>query len=329
MDVLVLGGSGFIGRHIVESLLASGNGVTIFDRGSRGRDLFAGATHVIGDRDFDLGKLTDSRWDATVDLSAYLPRQVKSLADELGGRLGTYVLLSSTAIYAPPQEYGFREAAPKVVLPDPATEEVNWDTYGGLKALCEKVAADCFPAWIAVRPTYVVGPSDFTGRFTYWVERIARGGEVLAPGPYDLGFQLIDVQDLAPWIVGLLARGATGAYQAASPFPPAKFGDVLQEIAKCVAPPGTRLTWVDRDFLLEAGQDGGTLPLWPGANPEGVIEAADPGLAVSTGLAARPLAETIRLIHEHESRQPTPVNEPVGLTAEAEAELLARWQRTR
>jgi 2'-hydroxyisoflavone reductase len=325
MDVLVLGGSGFIGRHIVGSLLESAHNVTIFDRGRRGRNLFPGATHVIGDRDTDLGKIADGQWDATIDLSAYLPRQVRGLAGELGGKLGTYALMSSTAIYAPPQTYGFREDAPKVTLDDPGTEEVNWDTYGGLKALCEEAAAACFPARLMIRPTYVLGPSDFTGRFTYWVERIARGGEVLAPGPYDLGFQLIDVQDLAPWIVSLLASGATGAYQAASPFPPAKFGAVLDEIASCVAPPGTTLTWVDRDFLLEAGQDGASLPLWPGANPDGVIEAADPSRAVSAGLVTRPLADTIRLIHEHESRQPTPADEPVGLTAEAEAELLARW----
>jgi 2'-hydroxyisoflavone reductase len=326
MNILVLGGTGFIGRHTVNALLGSGHTVTVFDRGRRGAAP-AAATHILGDRDTDLDRLGDASWDATVDLSAYVPRQVTQLADELSARCGTYVLMSSTAVYAPPQKYGFREDAPQVVLPDPTTEEVNWDTYGGLKSLCEAVAAERFPARLVIRPTYVVGPYDFTGRFTYWVERIARGGEVLVPGPYDENFQLIDVQDLASWIAELLASGATGTYQAAKPFPPAKFGEVLDEVVACVAPVGTQLTWVDRSFLLAAGLDGDSLPLWPGANPEGVVEAADPSLALSSGLKTRSFGDTVRQIHEHEVAAPTPADGPVGLTKEQEANLLEQWHR--
>jgi 2'-hydroxyisoflavone reductase len=321
-----MGGTGFIGRHVVNALLSAGHIVTVFDRGRRGAAP-AAAIHIMGDRDTDLTRLRDGHWDATVDLSAYVPRQVNQLADELGTRGGTYVLMSSTAVYASPQEYGFRENAPQVVLADSTTEDVNWDTYGGLKSLCETVASERFPTRLVIRPTYVVGPYDFTGRFTYWVERIARGGKVLAPGPYDESFQFIDVQDLASWISELLLKGTTGTYQAAKPFPPVKFGAVLDEIATCVAPPKTQLVWVDRSFLLGAGLDGDSLPLWPGANPAGVIEAADPSLALSSNLKTRSLSDTVRRIHEHEVATPTRVDSPVGLTSEQEIGLLKQWHQ--
>ncbi len=325
MNVLVLGGSGFIGRHIVSALLAAGQAVTVFDRGRRGA-VPPPATHILGDRDRDLGRLGDGRWDATVDLGAYLPRQVTSVAGELGARCGTYLLMSTTAVYALPQEYGFTEDAPRIMLPGPVPEKAGRATYGGLKALCE-AAAERFPARLIIRPTYVVGPRDVTGRFTYWVTRAARGGEMLAPGPNEAYFQWIDVRDLAAWVAGLLANGVTGTYHAAAPFPPATWGEVLDEVAACVAPAGTQLTWVSRSFLLDAGLDGTALPLWPGAHPAGVTEAADPRRAVASGLRTRSLGATVRQIHERERADRPSVCGRAGLTEDQEASLLRQWRR--
>ncbi len=187
MKVLVIGGTRFVGRHIVSSLLADGDEVTLFHRGQTNPDLFGWAEHRLGDRDVDLALLGHGTWDVTIDTSAYVPRRVRALAEALRGRGGRYVNISSVSAYATPQGPGLTEDAPLAVLDDPTSEVVDGHTYGGLKALCEKEALQSFGPTGAdvsiVRPTYVVGPYDYTGRFTWWVERIARGGRVLAPAP--------------------------------------------------------------------------------------------------------------------------------------------------
>ncbi|MFI7080218.1 NAD-dependent epimerase/dehydratase family protein [Micromonospora sp. NPDC049903] len=326
MRILVMGGTKFIGRHFVIAAERRGHSVTLFHRGRHSTTLFPDAEQVIGDRDRDLGLLADGTWDTTVDFSAYVPRQVRQIGAALGERSGRYVLLSSTAVYAPPQRYGFREDAPLVALSDPTTEDMTDETYGGLKALCERAASETFSDPLIVRPTYVVGPLDYTGRFTWWVQRIARGGEVLAPGPQDALFQLIDVRDLTEWLVRMLEAGSGGTYHLAHPFPPVSFGTMLADIVGVVGRNDTTLTWVDREFLLAAGVDGTSLPLWPGAGPDGVLEAADPARAIGVGLVTRSLPETIRDLYQHECASPTPVPEPVGMTPEAETELLQRWR---
>lgn len=333
-----MGGTQFVGRHVAEAALRRGHEITLFHRGISGPGLFAQADHLIGDRDKDLSSIATGQWDATVDLSGYVPRQVRQLHDALGERAGAYVLFSSTAAYDVPLEYGFREDSPLIAAEDFDPEEVNDDTYGGLKALCEGAAKATFGECLIVRPTYVVGPYDYTGRFTYWVKRIAEGGEVLAPGPAEEFFQLIDVRDLAEWIVGMVERQVVGTYQAATPFPPVTFGQLLTEITALVGPENTRLIWVDKQFLLDRGLNGLSLPMWPGANPEGIIEAADPARAIEVGLTPRSLADTILDLHNHEAVEPTPLRDPlwsyagssndVGLTRMAEQRLLAEWRLT-
>jgi 2'-hydroxyisoflavone reductase len=325
--ILLVGGTRFIGRHLTATALERGHEVTVFHRGRTGADLFPEATHLLGDRDRDLSALASGRWDATVDTCAYVPRQVHRLADVLADRAGRYVYISSLSVYATPQPPRFTEDAPVIELPDPTVEEVTDETYGGLKVLCERTAAERFGAGIAViRPTYVVGPYDYSGRLSWWLHRIARGGEVLAPEPADAPFQLIDVRDMATWIVAGIERGTSGTFHAVSPPPPFSFGDLLDQIVAVAGPPGTTLTWVDRSFLLEAGENDVTLPMWPGGDPAGMFEAADPGRAEATGLAPRPLAQTIRETLEHERAHPTRARPDVGLPAEREAELLARWR---
>jgi 2'-hydroxyisoflavone reductase len=324
MRILLIGGTRFVGRHVVEAALAAGHDVTIFHRGKTGADLFPEVEHRIGDRNSDLSALADGRWDATVDTCAYFPRQVHEIADVLADRGGHYQQVSSVSAYASPATRGYREDAPLAILDDPSVEEVTDETYGGLKVLCERVAVERFgPSSLIVRPTYVVGPDDYTWRFPWWVARIARGGDVLAPGPADAPSQVIDARDMGAWMVGLLERGKSGAFHAVGPSSTFTWGEQLEAIASSVAPEGTTLRWVDPDFLLDAKVDDAALPLWPGADPDLLMMTADPAAALATGLTIRPLAETVRdtLAWTRTVEQP----EESGISAADEAALLESW----
>ncbi len=328
MRVLVIGGTAFVGRHITESALAAGHEVTLFHRGLTGGDLFPQATHLTGDRDRDLSALADGEWDATIDVCCYLPRQARALAAALGRRGGHHVFISSTSVYRTPVAAGFAEDAPLVDVASPATEEVDEQTYGGLKVACERAVAELYAAgFTIVRPTYVIGPHDRSYRFTWWVERIALGGTVLAPrSPHD-PIQVIDARDMGTWIVSLIAERHSGVYHAVSPAPPFRFQELLERIAAEVGPARTELVWVDEDFLLADGQTDLSLPLWPGADSARDINAADPAAACAAGLAPRPLEQSIAEIHAAELVAPTPRGPGVGLSPEREAALLARWLR--
>ena len=328
MRILTIGGTQFIGRHFVRAALDGGHEVTIFHRGRTGAGLFPQATHLTGDRDQDLGALAAGRWDATVDFCAYRPGQVRALAAALGGRGGQHVLISSVSAYRTPAPSGFGEDWPLAELADPEVQEVTDATYGGLKAACERAALDAYgpAATTIIRPTYVIGPCDHSYRLTWWVERLARGGRVLAPGDPADPIQVIDARDLAAWMVALLDRSVTGTFHTASPEPPFGFGPLLDAIAAEVAPAGTQLTWVDSEFLRAAGLDDSALPLWPGVNMEDAsLSAASSAAALAAGLAPRPLGQSVADIHAHEAASPTAVPAGTGIDPAREAELLAAW----
>lgn len=332
MRILMIGGTRFIGRHVVEQALDRGHDVTVFHRGRTGADLFRDQDRVrllTGDRDSDLSPLAEGEWDATVDTCAYVPRQVQQLADALGGRGGHLLLVSSVSAYRSPERAGYTEESPLAELDDPTVEEVTGQTYGGLKVLCERAALDRFgPSTLVVRPTYVVGPDDYTWRFPWWVARLAAGGEVLAPGPADAPAQVIDVRDMAAWMVGLLEREESGAFHAVSPAPPFSWRQQLEAIRDAVAPPGTVLTWVDGDFLLDQGIDDGSLPLWSAGDPDVLMMAADPAKAFGTGLTPRPLVDTVRDTWAW-VQSATPPPGPPGISPERERDLLAAWHARR
>lgn len=327
MRILVIGGTQFVGRHLVEAALAAGHDVTLFHRGRTGADLFADAgdrvEHRLGDRDGDLSALADGRWDATVDVCAYVPRQVRSLADVLGlgeRRGGRYVQVSSISAYAEPDGPGITEDAPLEVLANPDVEEVTAQTYGGLKALCELAAVESFGTdSLVVRPTYVVGPYDPTGRFTSWVRRIGRGGRVAVPGPLDQPVQVVDARDLAAFMVGLVERGASGALHAAAPAPPHSLGDLLDAVASAVAPPGTELVEVSPEAVRALDLPVTRLPLWHGGARSGT-GAVDPSAAFAAGLTPRPVAESARDVLDDPD---TPLRPGVGLDDDEERRLLA------
>lgn len=325
MRLLVMGGTQFVGRHIAEIGIERGHEVTVFHRGKSNADAVPEATHVIGDRDTDLERLAGGEWDATIDVSAYVPRQVNELADALGARGGRHAFVSTVSVYTEPAPPSCNEDAPLIELHDPATEVVDDETYGGLKVLCERAVATRHPDALVIRPTYVVGPYDYTHRFTYWVNRIAEGGRVVAPNLGRYQIQVIDARDQARWILELLERGDSGTFHTVSPPPPFTFSDMLQTIVEAVGPAGTEIVPVPPSFLIEQGVGNAHLPLWyPSPEPDDGL-SCDPARAVAHGFATRTLTKTVRETLAHERRTPTPNPNDVGWSREREAEVLAAW----
>lgn len=328
MRILIVGGTAFVGRHIAQAALDAGYDLSLFHRGKTGADLFPAATHLTGDRDEDLSALDGRDFDATIDTCAFFPRQVRSLAAALDGRGGRYVYISSVSAYSPAVSWNYDETGPLAEIGDPDATEITADNYGGLKVACEQMATRLYgPGTTIIRPTYVIGPYDRSYRFTWWVERLARGGRVLAPGRPDDPIQLIDARDQGSWIVSLLERSITGTFHTVDPAPPFGFGAMLAEIAAEAAPAGTELVWVDSEFLVAHGIDGNALPLWAEGDGEGAnLNAANPAAAFAAGLSPRPLRQTVADIR---AAEPVAKRPGVGLAPERETELLAKWDATR
>lgn len=307
--------------------MARGHEVTLFNRGNRPAP--AGVVRELrGDRDGDMSALYDGTWDAVVDTSAYVPRQVRSLVDALGSRVGYYAFVSTISVYADQTRPHLDEDAALAELDDEDVEEVTNETYGGLKALCERALAEGFEGpTLVVRPGLVVGPGDTTDRFTYWPVRFARGGEVLVPDRPEAPVQWVDARALGSWTVRAVEQGLTGTYNATSQAGRFTFG-ALVEACMGLAPAGTRAVPADEGWLLEQGVvPFADLPLWlPGEYSN--FSLVDTSRAHAAGLVDTPLAETVAdtlAWWRAEGSQPL----RTGLTAEREAELLARWRAGR
>ncbi len=329
MNILILGGTIFLGRALVEAALQNDHQITLFNRGRTNPDLFPEVEKIIGDRGGDLSTLQDHRWDSVIDTCGYIPRLVRRSAEALADRAGHYTFISSLSVYADPSQVGIDESAPVGTLDDPTVEEVTGDTYGPLKALCEQAAESAMPGRVLVsRPGLIVGPYDPTDRFTYWPHRVAQGGEVLAPGRPGRAVQFIDVRDLAEWTVRMLEAGKTGVYNADGPAAPLTMSDLL---ASCKAESGSdaAFTWVSEAFLLE--QQVGMwmeMPLWvPETQPEHAgFFAFDCRKAIAEGLAFRPFAETVRATLDWDASQPPDRVLRAGITREREETLLQEWK---
>jgi 2'-hydroxyisoflavone reductase len=320
MKLLVLGGTKFLGRSVVETALANGHDVTLFNRGRTNPDLFPEAEKIRGDREQDLAPLAGRSWDAAIDMATFLPRVVRLSVDALREAVNRYVYVSSISVYAdmstPPVE-----GAAVATLDDPSSESI--EDYGALKAACEQIVSDAFgPRALVVRPGLIVGPHDPTDRFTYWPRRIARGGEVLAPAPPDAPVQFIDVRDLGAWIVHATEQDLSGTYNATAL--PTTFAELI-ETCRSVARSDARITWVAPDVLLEAGVgEWMELPLWLASPEFAAMQQADVSSARAAGLTFRPLEETVRdTLAWDEARDEAPAS-GVGLAPERERELLGR-----
>jgi 2'-hydroxyisoflavone reductase len=322
--VLLLGGTLFLGRHLVEAALERGHEVTLFNRGVTAPDLFPEIETLLGDRDAgELGALRGRRWDVAIDTSARVPRWVSDAADLLAETVEHYTFVSSISVYADTSRPGTDETAPVHTLADETVEEItSAEAYGALKALCERAAEDAMPGLVlSVRAGLIVGPYDPTGRFTYWVHRIARGGRVLAPEPRAQPVQLVHGRDLAEWMLAMAERRESGVFNATGPERPLTMEGLLETIDETTGS-GARLVWTDERYLVERGvEEWSELPLWlaPGVNPESAgLMAVDVRKALAAGLRFRPLSETIRETLDEAETIPT-----AGLPAARERELLA------
>lgn len=318
MDILIIGGTQFLGRHIVESALAAGHNLTLFNRGRTNPELFPEVEKLRGDRATDLSVLRERRWDAAIDLCGYVPRVVRLSADFLVGAVAHYTFISSISVYADFQRSGMDESAPTGVLADPSVEEITNETYGPLKAYCEQVVEEIFPERaLIIRPGYIVGPNDPSDRFTYWPHRVSLGGEILAPGDPEQPVQFIDVRDLAEWIVRMVVARQTGRYNATGPDYALEMGRLLAE-CKQLTGSDAHFIWANEAFL-EAHQV--ELPIWTPATEIGVA-TVNCQRAITSGLIFRPLSETIRATLAWDISRPAPHNWRAGLTADREAQLL-------
>lgn len=316
MKVLVLGGTAFVGRHIVEAALARGHTVSVFHRGRTNAHLWPDLDHRIGDRDTDLDALREGTWDAVVDTSAYTPRIAAKSAQLLAGRVAHYTFLSTVSVYADFGTPGITEKAPRATIGSGDLETVNAETYGALKARAERVVAEHFPGkTLLVRPGIVVGPYDYTGRFAYWPRRIGAGGDVLAPGAPERPLQVIDARDLGAFVVARIEAAEAGIYNAAGPA--LRWGDFLQACAE-ITGAEVHLHWTVDSALEQAGATAADLPLWVPDTPRAAgFYAISSERALAAGLRYRPLGDSIRAALDTGQGK-------AGMSRAREADLLRR-----
>ncbi|HSS54447.1 MAG TPA: NAD-dependent epimerase/dehydratase family protein [Gaiellales bacterium] len=326
MRLLILGGTVFLGRHASEQALERGHELTLFTRGRTNAGLFPDVEHLHGDRDGGLAPLAGREFDAVIDTSGYFPRVVADSARLLAPTCGHYTFVSSVSVYDQNGGAGSEVDGPVGTIEDATIEEITETSYGPLKALCEQAVEHEFgDRALVVRPGLIVGPDDPTDRFTYWPARIAEGGTVLAPGDPGARTQVIDVRDLAGWMVEMAERGADGRFNAVGPAQPLTIGALLDR-CNAISGAGADIVWADNQALLDHEvEPWSDLPLWLGGDPElEWMDCVDPGPAVAAGLRHRPIDETIAdTLAWHRANRDAPGRAGFRMSREREATLLA------
>ena len=379
--ILILGGTGFLGPAIVEAAKARGHSLTLFNRGRTEKRIggIDGVEKLHGNRDPNLPadeakndadeyvnpsprgleSLQGKSWDAVVDTSGYYPRIVKASAELLAPSVKQYIFISSISVYADSSTPNQDEDAPVAKLNDPTVEKMGdqFENYGGLKALCEQAAETAMPGRVAnVRPGLIVGPGDQTDRFTYWPVRISQGGEALAPGNPNDPVQLIDVRDLAEWIVLMIEKNTVGVFNAINPAPgKLTIGQTLEACrvaSKSAGMPPATLTWTSAEFLEEQRvSPWGDMPLWlPPAGEMAGSHLRTNERAVKAGMKYRNVEDTCAAIlawwpkelarrervtkdmkeeaqkaGKPEPKMPDPKLLRAGIAPQREAEVLKAW----
>lgn len=326
LRILILGGTGFIGPHQVRNALSRGHTVTLFNRGRTNTYLFPEVEKLIGDRDGNLEALRGREWDVVLDNSGFEPRIVRDSAQLLKDAVQHYLFVSTQSVYASRAIIDQDETGAVGMVGVP---ESQWTGYGPLKALCEREVHQAFPGRATVvRPPVIVGPGDGSDRFTYWVDRIHRGGEVLAPGSPDDPTQFVDVRDLTQWMIRCVEDGVTGVYNATGPIGVLSLAGMLYGIRAAMTSE-VSFTWVDADFLAQQGvRPFSHMPLWqpPVGRTAGFMRMSA-ARAQARGLTYRPLAVTAADTLEWWLTEPVERRSDMraGLPAEREAEVLRAW----
>ena len=326
MRLLVLGGTQFLSRAVAADAVARGHDVTCAARGTSGR-VPEGSRHVVLDREAPDWSALEGEWDAVVDV-ARTPSWVAGALDALADRIPHWTFVSTISVYADQATPG---GSPENLPLLPAiTEDVDQDTpekYGGCKVACEQDVQARAREALVIRPGLIIGPGDPSGRFSYWPERLAEGGDVLAPESPDRGTQAIDVRDLAAWIVICAEQHLTGVYDATGPV--MRLGDLVDAVTVAVGGEAT-VTWAPADFLLtrDVSYWSGprSLPLWLPEDSRGMT-AHDVSAAMAAGLTTRPIGETATDTLAWLRATPEPPR--TGLTRAEEQDLLDDWHTTR
>lgn len=327
MKLLILGGTVFLGRHLVEAALARGHEVTLFNRGQHNADLFPQVEKLRGDRNGNLSSLQGHTWDAVIDTCGYVPRIVRASAELLQDSVNHYTFISSISVYADFRQANMDETYPVGTLADENVEEVTGDTYGPLKALCEQAVERALPGRaLNIRPGLIVGPYDPTDRFSYWPHRVAQGGVVLAPDSPGEPVQIIDARDLAEWNIRMVEAGQTGVYNATGPDYRLTMGGVL-ETCRQVTGSDAIIEWASAEFLLaQEVAPWSQMPLWV-PNTDGEYDGfstANVQKAIAAGLTFRPLAETVQDTLAWLGTRDTGWSWRAGISRERETELLQK-----
>ncbi|MCY1046573.1 NAD-dependent epimerase/dehydratase family protein [Corallococcus sp. bb12-1] len=337
LSILILGGTRFLGPALVERAQERGHTLTLFNRGKSNPGLFPNVEKLQGDRDPTKGEglkaLEGRKWDVVIDTSGYYPRIVKASADLLAPNVGQYVFISSISVYKELTKSNLDETAPVATIDPSAKEEITEQSYGAFKALCEQAAEAAFPGRaLNIRPGYIVGPDDGSDRFTYWPLRVARGGEVLAPGDGEDPVQFIDARDLAAFIIRNVERRTMGVFNVTGPTKPIKMRSFLESVRE-VTGSDARFTWVETPFLEQQKlMPIAEIPIWAArTGAEGGLGRVSIERAVQAGLTIRPLADTVRdtltwfrtLPPERQDKQ------RAGIPADREREMLAAWHQAK
>jgi 2'-hydroxyisoflavone reductase len=325
MRLLILGGTIFLGRHLAEAALARGHQLTLFNRGRHYPAVFPEVERIVGDRRGDLEGLRGRSWDAVIDTSGHVPRVVRTSAKRLAGAVKHYTFISSVLAYEGfPKTPGLDENSPLGAAANPATEEVAPDNIGPLKALCEMELENTLPGQaLIIRAGFIFGPWDPTGRSGYWIHRISQGAEVLAPGKPDRPLQMIDVRDLAEWILSCAEDGRTGIYNATGPsYPSTLTLERFLQTCEFQCRSGAQFTWISDSFLVAAGvRPGVDLPFWmPGG-----VSGVNCHKGISAGLTFRSLEEIVRNVVLWYADQRPYAPQRAGITRERESQLLRAW----
>jgi 2'-hydroxyisoflavone reductase len=329
MKILIIGGTKFLGRHLVEAARAAGHEVTLFNRGKTNPDLFPEIETITGDREHDFEKVSGREWDAVIDVAGYLPRIVRLSAEALKDSVKRYVFISTISVYADNRKVGIDETYPVGKLQDESVEEVTGETYGPLKALSEKTVQELYgDRALIVRPGLIVGPHDPTDRFTYWPMRVKRGDDMITPDKPQTPIQIIDVRDLSEFIIKLIEENASGVYNATGPDYELMMGEFL-DACRRVAGSVATFHWTSAEFLAEHGvQPWSDMPVWiPDTEEDAGFSRIDISRAMGAGLTFRPLEDTIRDTITWAETRPEDHEWRAGLNPDKERILLTLLKR--
>ncbi|HUR77316.1 MAG TPA: NAD-dependent epimerase/dehydratase family protein [Acidimicrobiales bacterium] len=328
MKLLVIGGTVFLGRHVVDAALAAGHQVTLANRGRTNAELYPEVERRVVDRDGDISALQTGEWDAVIDTCGYVPGHVRPVAELLRDRVGHYNFISSVSVYVDVSRPGVDEDSTVRTLADPTATEVTGETYGPLKVLCEEVVREVYgERACVVRPGLIVGPYDPSDRFTYWPRRFDLGGDAIVPDWKDMPVQLADARDLSEWMVRLAEGKTPGVFNGCGPLSPWRLEEVVDACVRAAGDNAATPVWVQEQFLLDHDvAPWAELPVWvPSQSEHAGMLSVSVRRAVDAGLSFRSVDEVVADTLEWD-RQRRDVALRGPLTAEKEAALLSAWK---